>query len=76
MITRRVGMLAGALLILAVGACGEIDQTAKSEKIFASKKDVRAAAGAPFGGDRKKWEATLAERSNTQNEYLRTDVKK
>jgi len=76
MIAGRVGIVAGALLILTVGACGEIDQTAKSEKVFASKKDVRAADGVQFGGDRKKWEATLSQRSNTQNEYLRTDVKK
>jgi hypothetical protein len=76
MIAGRVGMLAAALLILAVGACGEIDQTAKSEKIYAGKKDARAADGAQFGGDKKKWEAALAQRSNNQNEYLRTDVKK
>jgi len=76
MIAGRAGILAGALLLLTVGACGEIDQTAKSEKVFASKKDARAADGAQFGGDRKKWETALAQRSSNQNEYLRTDVKK
>lgn len=74
--TRDVGILAASMLALAVGACGEIDQTAKSGKIYAGKKDTRAEEGAQFGGDKKKWEASLAQRSNTQNEYLRTDVKK
>jgi hypothetical protein len=65
-----------AAFAVMLGACGEIDQTAKTEKVYAGKKDTRAADGAAFGGDKKKWEAALAQRSNTQNEYLRTDVKK
>ncbi|MEO8103236.1 MAG: hypothetical protein ABI790_11950 [Betaproteobacteria bacterium] len=76
MSARRASVVGASLLALTVGACGEIDQTVKSEKIYAGKKDVRAADGAAFGGDKKKWEATLVERSKTQNEYLRTDVKK
>ena len=71
----KVGLVAVSLAFGLV-ACSEIDQTAKSEKIYAGKKDARAADGAPFGGDKKKWEATLAQRNNAQNEYLRTDVKK
>ena len=65
-----------APLFLGLTACGEIDQTAKAEKVYAGKKDTRAAEGPAFGGDKKKWEAALAQRSNAQNEYLRTDVKK
>lgn len=61
---------------LTLAACGEIDQVAKTEKVYAGKKDTRAADGSTFGGDKKKWEAALAQRTNTQNEYLRTDVKK
>lgn len=76
MSARRVRILAATLLALTMAACGEIDQTAKSEKVYAGKKDTRAAEGTAFGGDKKKWEAALAQRSNTQNEYLRTDVKK
>lgn len=71
--------LTSAVCVAFVGgltACGETNQTAKTEKIYAGKKDTRAADGAVFGGDKKKWEAALAQRSNTQNEYLRTDVKK
>ncbi len=68
--------LAAASLLFCLSACHEIDQTAKTEKVYAGKKDTRASDGAQFGGDKKKWEATLAQRSNTQNEYLRTDVKR
>ena len=75
MIARKV-LLMCASLCLGIAGCGEIDQTAKTEKVYAGKKDQRAAEGAMFGGDKKKWEAALAQRSNTQNEYLRTDVKK
>ena len=56
-------------------ACGEIDQTAKTEKVYAGKKDEHAYDNKLFGNDKQKWEATLAQRSRTQNEYLRTDVK-
>lgn len=73
---RSPGLVVTFVATLALGACGEIDQVAKTEKVYAGKKDERAADGAAFGGDRKKWEAALAQRSNTQNEYLRTDVKK
>ncbi len=73
---RAMGVASMAAFAVALSACGEIDQTAKTEKVYAGKKDTRAADGAAFGGDKKKWEAALAQRSNTQNEYLRTDVKK
>ncbi|MBL0123568.1 MAG: hypothetical protein IPP88_12815 [Betaproteobacteria bacterium] len=76
MMARQARILALSLATLMVGACGEIDQNAKSEKVYAGKKDTRAADGTQFGGDKKKWEAALSQRSNTQNEYLRTDVKK
>ena len=77
MTPRRVlGVLLMTSTALCVSACSEIDQTAKTEKVYAGKKDTRAADGAAFGGDKKKWEAALAQRSNVQNEYLRTDVKK
>ncbi len=58
-----------------LAGCGEIDQTAKTEKVYAGKKDERAYDNKLFGNDKKKWEATLAQRSRTQNEYLRTDAK-
>ena len=62
-------------LVAGLAACGEIDQTAKTEKVYAGKKDERAYDNKLFGNDKKKWETTLAQRSRTQNEYLRTDTK-
>lgn len=70
--------LVSAVCVLFGGSlvgCGEIDQTAKTEKVYAGKKDERAYDNKQFGNDKKKWEATLAQRSRTQNEYLRTDAK-
>jgi hypothetical protein len=72
----RAALLLASASLFALASCGEIDQTVKSEKIYAGKKDERAADGAKFGGDKKKWETALLERSKSQNEYLRTDVKK
>jgi hypothetical protein len=65
----------GILLAASLAACGEIDQTVKSEKVYAGKKDTRAYDNKQFGNDKKKWDAALAARSSTQNEYLRTDTK-
>ncbi len=61
-------------LTLGLTACGEIDQTAKVDKIYAGKKDSKAYEGTKFAGDKAKWESALVERSKTQNEYIRTDV--
>jgi outer membrane murein-binding lipoprotein Lpp len=71
----RILLVAAASGALVLSACSEIDQKAKIEKVYAGKKDTRAADDARFGGDRKKWETALAERSKGQNEYLRTDTK-
>ena len=59
---------------LALGACHEIPQDAV--KPYAGKDDTKAYAGDLFKGDKAKYEKALADRANTQNEYLRTgDVK-
>ena len=63
------GALAAGLV-----SCGEIDQTAKTEKVYAGKKDQHAYDNNLFGNDKKKWEAALVQRSRTQNEYLRKDA--
>jgi hypothetical protein len=73
---KRAALLTCLLAGLPLAGCSETDQKAKTEKIYAGKKDTRAAESAPFGGDQKKWEATLAARNNNQNEYLRTETKK
>ncbi len=72
----RLAMLTCLLAGVALTGCSETDQKAKTEKIYAGKKDSRAAEAAAFGGDQKKWEATLAARNSNQNEYLRTETKK
>ncbi len=66
--------LACVALGAAVAACGEVDQTAKTEKVYAGKKDEHAYDNKIFGNDKKKWETMLAQRSKTQNEYLRKDA--
>ncbi len=72
---KRLLGLTALIAAFALGGCGEIDQKAKIEKVYAGKKDARAADDAQFGGDKKKWETTLADRTKSQNEYLRIGVK-
>jgi hypothetical protein len=55
---------------LALAACNEIPQDAA--KPYAGKEDTKAYAGDMFKGDKQKYEKTLADRANYQNEYLRT----
>ena len=72
---KRLMVVGGLIVAFGLVGCGEIDQKAKVEKVYAGKIDARAADDARFGGDKKKWEATLAERTKTQNEYIRVGVK-
>ena len=65
---RRVLLLAAVCVALA--ACNEIPQDAV--KPYAGKEDTAPYAGDRFKGDKQKYEASLAERANFQNEYLRT----
>ena len=69
-------VLVFALSALGISGCGEIDQTAKIDKVYAGKKDAKAYESAKFAGDKAKWESALVERSKTQNEYIRTDAQK
>jgi hypothetical protein len=69
--TAMLSIVAAALL----AACNEIPQDAA--KPYAGKEDTKPYAGDRFKGDKAKYEQALAERSNFQNEYLRTgDTKK
>jgi hypothetical protein len=54
----------------ALAACHEIPQDAP--KPYAGKEDVKPYAGDMFKGDKARFEQTLAQRSDYQNEYLRT----
>ena len=64
----RIALLAAAAFALA--ACHEIPQDAA--KPYAGKEDTKAYAGDMFKGDKAKYEKTLADRAQTQNEYIRT----
>ena len=63
-------ILTGIVLALALGACKEIPQDAA--KPYAGKEDMKPYASDRFKGDKARYEQTLAERANYQNEYLRT----
>ena len=54
----------------ALAACHEIPQDAA--KPYAGKEDTKAYASDLFKGDKDKYEKALAQRAQTQNEYLRT----
>jgi hypothetical protein len=58
------------LTVLLVAGCNEIPQDAA--KPYAGKADMKPYAGDLFKGDKAKYEKTLAERANHQNEYIRT----
>jgi hypothetical protein len=49
--------------------CTEIAQ--EPGKSYAGKEDAKPYAGDQFKGDKAKWEASLAQRSQGQNDYLR-----
>jgi hypothetical protein len=49
--------------------CTEIGQ--EPGKSYAGKEDAKPYAGDQFKGDKAKWEASLAQRSQGQNDYLR-----
>lgn len=68
----RPVLLAAAGLVLA--ACNEIPQDAP--KSYAGKEDTKPYASDTFKGDKQKYEQTLAERANHQDEYLRAGAAK
>ena len=62
-----------ALIVAVAGlcaACHEIPQDAA--KPYAGKEDTKAYAGDKFKGDKAAYEQALAQRAQTQNEYVRT----
>jgi len=67
----KITILCAALLL---AACHEIPQDAP--KPYAGKEDVKPYAGDLFKGDKAKFEQALAQRSQYQNEYLRTGAAK
>jgi len=62
-----LGVIAAAALC---AACHEIPQDAA--KPYAGKEDTKAYASDKFKGDKAAYEQALAQRAQTQNEYVRT----
>ena len=62
--------LAIAAAAFVVAACHEIPQDAA--KPYAGKEDTKAYAGDKFKGDKAAYEQAMAQRAQTQNEYVRT----
>ena len=58
-----------SIAALGLAACGEIPQDAA--KPYAGKADTKAYAGDMFKGDKAKYEKTLAQRAEYQNETAR-----
>jgi hypothetical protein len=65
---KKLLLIAAAAALAA--ACNEIPQDAV--KPYAGKEDTKPYAGDLFKGDKAKYESTLAQRADNQNEYLRT----
>ena len=63
---RRVSVALAAVDGLGLAACSEIPQDAKP---YAGKTDTKHYAGDTFKGDKAKWEAALAQRASTQDDY-------
>jgi hypothetical protein len=67
---------AAGAAVVALSGCSEIDQTAKTQKVYAGKKDERPYDSKEYSADKNKWEVALKERGKGQNEYLRTEPAK
>ena len=66
-------LIVGAVAALGLASCGEIPQDAA--KPYAGKEDTKAYAGDLFKGDKAKYEKSLAERANYQDERSRASWK-
>jgi hypothetical protein len=66
-------LIAITLVTALVAACGEAPQDAP--KSYAGRPDEKPYASDKFKGDKAKYETTLAERANYQNEYARATWK-
>jgi hypothetical protein len=66
-----IAALAAAVFL---GGCAEVAQ--EPGKYVAGKQDTRPYAGEPYKGDKAKWEAAIAERSQRQDDYARMPADK
>lgn len=59
---------------LSLAACGEVSQVAKYKPgSYAGKSDTRPWEAGQFAGNKQAWEAALANRAQTQNEYKKVN---
>jgi len=65
--------LVAVLAAFALAACGERPQVVQYKQgTYQGKPDQAPWAGAPYNGDKAKWESDLRTRMQQQNEYKRT----
>jgi len=63
-----------AAFALSLAACGEYSQVANYKPgSYQGKSDTRPWEGGRFAGDKAAWEAALANRAQTQNEYKKAN---
>lgn len=66
-------LLLTAALAPGLSGCGEYSQVANYKPgSYQGKSDTRPWEGGKFAGDKAAWEAALANRNQSQNEYKRT----
>ena len=66
-------LLSTAAFVLGLSACGEYSQVANYKPgNYQGKSDTRPWEGGQFAGNKQAWEAALANRAQSQNEYKRT----
>ena len=66
-------LLLTAAFAVGLSACGEYSQVANYKPgSYQGKSDTRPWEGGQFAGNKQAWEAALANRAQSQNEYKRT----
>lgn len=70
--SKQLAVILGAALGLA--ACGEYSQVPHYKQgDYQGKSDTRPWEGGKFAGDKAAWEAALANRAQSQNEYKKAN---
>ena len=70
--SKQLAVILGAALGLA--ACGEYSQVPNYKQgNYQGKSDTRPWEGGKFAGDKAAWEAALANRAQSQNEYKKAN---
>ncbi|MEO7158341.1 MAG: hypothetical protein ABI039_12305 [Vicinamibacterales bacterium] len=71
---RRVVVALVVAAALVLGACGERPQVIEYKQgSYQGKPDQLPSVGAPWNGNKTQWEDAMKNRTQTQNEYKRTN---